>query len=151
MAIVRWQPLRDFVVLKQAADRWFDDVISPAALSRFIDQDGLPLDVYEKDAEIVVKASLPGVKPDEVDISITGDVLTIKGEHKEEQEVKEENYFRKERWQGTFSRSLVLRVPVETDRAEAHFEDGVLTLTLPKATEARPKQIKVEAGSAETK
>jgi HSP20 family protein len=92
----------------------------------------------------VVKAAVPGVKPEEVDVSIIGDILTIKGEHKEEKEVKEDNYFRKERRYGTFSRSVQIPVPVKTDKAEAVFDNGVLTLTLPKAEAVKPKQIKVK-------
>jgi HSP20 family protein len=94
---------------------------------------------------MVVKASLPGVKPEEVDISITKDTLTIKGEHKEEQEVKQDDYFRKERYYGAFSRSLILPVQVQSDKAEATFENGILTLTLPKSEEVKPKQIKIKA------
>jgi len=94
---------------------------------------------------VVVKASLPGIKPEEVDITISGDTLTIKGEHKEEQKVKQEDYLRKERYYGAFSRSLILPVQVKSDKAEAVFENGILTLTLPKAEEVKPKQIKVKA------
>jgi len=101
--------------------------------------------MHQTTNDVVVKASLPGFKPEEVDISITGDTLTIKGAHNEEQEVKEENYFYKERNYGTFSRSILIPVPVKSDKAEAVFEDGVLTLTLPKIEEVKPKQIKVKA------
>jgi len=92
-----------------------------------------------------VKAVLPGAKPEDVDISITGDTLTIKAEHKEEQEVKEEDYFYKECRYGTCSRSVTIPVQVKADKAEAVFENGILTLTLPKAEEVKPKQIKVKA------
>ena len=102
-------------------------------------------DRYQTANDVVVKASLPGFKPEEVDISITGDTLTIKGEHKDEKEVKDEDYFYKERRYGSFSRSLILPIQVQSDKAEAVFEDGILTLTLPKAEEIKPKQIKVKA------
>jgi len=105
----------------------------------------LPLDMYQTDNEVLVKTALPGLKPVEVDISITGDALTIKGEHKEEKEVKEEDYLYKERRYGAFTRSVLIPVRVKSDKAEAVFENGILTLTLPKAEEVKPKQIKVKA------
>ena len=97
-----------------------------------------------KDNEVVVKVTLPGVKPDEVDITITGDALIIKGEHKEEREVKDESYIRRERRSGSFTRTVLIPVSVQSDKAEATFENGVLTLTLPKAEEVKPRQIKVK-------
>ena len=105
----------------------------------------LPLDMYQTANDVVVKAAVPGFKPEEVDISISGDTLTIKGEHKDEQEIKEEDYFCKECRYGAFSRSVALPVQVKSDKAEAVFENGILTLTLPKAEEIKPKQIKVKA------
>jgi HSP20 family protein len=129
-------------------DRLFEDsFVHPSRL--WLEQGSrelsLDLDIYQTDDDVVVKAAIPGTKPEEVDISITGDILTIKGEHKEEQEVKEEDYLRKERHYGSFNRSIQIPVSVESDKAEAVFEDGVLTLTLPKAEEEKPKQIKVKA------
>ncbi|RLC94516.1 MAG: Hsp20/alpha crystallin family protein [Chloroflexi bacterium] len=148
MTMMRWEPFRELMSLRQAMDRLFED--SFVRPTRFWPDFGrgewtLDLDMYQTPNEVVVKAALPGVKPDEVDISITGDTLTIKGEHKEEQEVKEEDYFRRERRYGTFSRSIQIPVPVKSDKADAVFENGVLTLTLPKLEEVKPKQIKVKA------
>lgn len=146
MAIVKWQPFSELVSLRDAMNRLFEDSFVGTSLpTAFGEATAAPVDMYQTDKDVVVKASLPGVKPEEVDISITGDVLTIKGEHKEEQEVKEKGYFRKEMRYGTFNRSLQLPVAVKSDKAEAIFENGVLTLTLPKAEEAKPKQIKVKA------
>ncbi len=145
MTMMRWEPFRDMMSLRNAMDRLFDEsYVRPARVWGEEGAAPLPLDVYQTDGEIVVKATVPGVKPDEVDITITGDTLTIKGEHKEEQEVKEENYIRKERRYGTFARSMIIPVSVQSDKAEAAFENGVLTLTLPKAEEIKPKQIKVQ-------
>jgi HSP20 family protein len=93
----------------------------------------------------VVKAELPGVKPEEVDVSVVEDVLTIKGEHREEKEEKETSYLRRELSYGSFARSVRLPTSVDSNKAEAVFENGVLTLTLPKAEEVKPKQIKVKA------
>jgi HSP20 family protein len=132
--------------LRDAMDRLFEDSFVRPGYSR--GEPGiatLPIDMYQTTDDVVVKAALPGFKPEEVDISITGDTVTIKGEHKEEQEVKDEDYFYKERRYGTFSRSVTLPVQVKSDKAEAVFENGILTLTLPKAEAVKPKQIKVKA------
>jgi HSP20 family protein len=93
---------------------------------------------------VVVKASLPGVKPEDVDITISGDTLTIKGETKTEEEVKREDYLYQERRYGSFSRTIALPSSLQTDKAEATFENGVLTLTIPKIEEVKPKTIKVK-------
>ena len=150
MNMIRWEPFREMTSLRDAMDRLFED--SFVRPSRFWpDQLGrgqLPIDMYQTANDVVVKAVLPGLKPEEVDISITGDTLTIKGEHKEEQEVKQEDYFYKEHRYGGFSRSVAIPVQVKSDKAEATFENGVLTLTLPKAEEIKPKQIKVKAKPA---
>ena len=103
------------------------------------------VDMYQTDDAVVVKSAIPGIKPEDIDISITGDTLTIKGETRVEEEVNEENYIRRERRYGSFCRSLALPLPVVTDKAEAEFENGVLTLTLPKAEEVKPKAIKIKA------
>ena len=148
MTMMRWEPLSDMMSLRNAMDRLFEDsYIRPSRLWPELGRGelSLDLDVYQTDNDVVVKATIPGIKPDEVDISLTGDVLTIKGEHKEEKEVKEEDYFRKERRYGSFSRSIQIPVSVKSDKAEAVFDNGVLTLTLPKAEEVKPKQIKVKA------
>jgi len=133
--------------LKDAMNSLFDEsfVRPPRFWPDQLGRGELPVDMYQTANDVVVKASLPGVKPEEVDISISGDTLTIKGKHEEEREVKQQDYFRKERYYGAFSRSLILPVQVNSDKAEAIFENGVLTLTLLKAEEVKPKQIKVKA------
>ena len=146
MNIVRWQPLSDLVTLRQAMDHFFDDWGKPTSqlVNPFSEMGSMPVDMYQTDKAVVVKASLPGMEPEEVDISITGDVVTLKGEHKEEHEVKEENYLRREHRYGTYYRSLRIPVPIETEDAEAYFDNGILTLILPKMEEAKSKQIKVK-------
>jgi len=146
MSIVRWEPFREMTSLRDAMDRLFEDGLAryPRLWPRLGEWE-LPIDMYQTANEVVVKASVPGLKSDEVDVSITGDTLTIKGGHKEEKEVEEENYIYKERRYGTFSRSMLIPVKVKSDKAEAVFEDGTLTLTLPKAEEVKPRQIKVKA------
>jgi HSP20 family protein len=103
------------------------------------------IDMYQTDDEIVVKGSLPGVKPDDVSLTITGDALTIRGEVKEQQAKDETSYHLPERRFGSFSRTLPLPTVVVTDKAKADFENGILTLTLPKAEELKPKTITLKA------
>lgn len=142
--LIRWEPFRDMLTLRQAMDRLFEDsFVRPAGLAAPVMSE-VALDMYETDSDVVIKAELPGVKPEEVDVSITEDVLTIKGEHKEEKEEKEPNYYRRELRYGSFSRSVRLPAAVNTDKAEAEFENGLLTLTVPKAEEVKPRQIKVK-------
>ena len=105
----------------------------------------MPVDMYETEDSVVVTAAVPGVKPEDIDITVTGDTLTIKGETRAEEEVKEENYIRRECRYGSFCRSLTVPVSIVADKAEAEFENGVLTLTLHKAEEVKPKPIKVKA------
>ena len=144
--IIRWDPFREMIDMGEAMDRLFGRGFSrPWRLLAWDTGDGLfPVDLYETDDEVVVKASLPGVKPEEVQISVTGDTLTIKAETRTEEEVKQPSYHRQERRYGAFQRSLTLPVQVDTDAAEALFEHGVLSLRLPKAPEVRPKTIEVK-------
>lgn len=143
--IVRREPARDLVSLREAMDRLFEDsFVRPWGLAPF-EGTSLSMDIYQTDDAVVVKASLPGVKADEIDVSVTGDMLTIKGESEAEQEVKEENYIRREMRYGSFTRTVPIPVSVQSDKAEATFENGVLTLTLPKAEEVKAKAIKVQA------
>ncbi len=146
MNIVRWQPFSDMVTLRQAMDRLFEDsfVRPPRLAAAYGDEGNLPIDMYQTDDSIVVRASVPGVKPEEVEVTITGDTLTIKGETRAEEEVRKDSFFRQEISYGTFSRSVVLPSSLQTDKAEATFEHGVLTLTIPKAEATKPKQIKIK-------
>jgi HSP20 family protein len=145
--LVRWEPFRDLVSLREAMDRLFEEsFISPrSGWLAPAGAEALAVDMYQTDDAVVVKSPLPGVKPEDIDISVTGDVLTIKGETKAEEEVNEENYVYRECSYGSFSRSLSLPVPVVAGKAQAEFEDGVLILTLPKAEEVKPKAIKIKA------
>ncbi len=145
--LVRWDPFREVVSLREAMDRLLDEAFTrPLALGLGENLAWMPqIDMYQTDDEVVVKATVPGVKPDDLHITITGDVLTIRGEVKQEEEIKDAAYHIRERRYGTFSRSLPLPVPVLTDKAKAEFENGILTLTLPKAEEVRPKTIEVKA------
>jgi HSP20 family protein len=103
----------------------------------------LPLDVYATDDEIVIQAAVPGLKPEDVEITLEGDTLTIKGEFKAP--LENVNYLLQERGYGVFVRTLTLNIPVEADKATARFENGLLTLVLPKAQAVRPRVIKVKS------
>jgi HSP20 family protein len=105
----------------------------------------LPVDMYETEDDIVVKATVPGVKPDEIDVTVTGDLLTIKGEFKQEEKTEKPNYLRQERRFGSFCRQVGLPVGVNADKAKASFENGVLTLEMPKVEAAKTKTVKVSA------
>ena len=139
--LIRWDPFAE-----RSIDRLFDEPfvrpgfgwIAPAGAAN------LAIDMYETKDDVVVKAALPGIKPDQVEVTITGDVLTIRGDSKEENQVKEENYVRKERRFGSFSRCVTLPGGLKADKADAAFENGVLTLKIPKAEESKPKTIKVK-------
>lgn len=142
--LMRWELFREMTTLRQAMDRLFEDsFVGPTGFSTAAIPE-VATDMYETDSDVVIKAELPGVKPEEVDVSVTNNVLTIKGEHKEEREDKETNYWRKELRYGNFSRSLRLPTSVDSDKADAVFKNGVLTLTIPKTEEVKPKQIKVK-------
>ena len=142
--LIRWEPAREMMTLREAMDRLFNDAFThPLSLSG--NNWSIPaVDMYQTDNEVVVKAALPGIKADEVQINVTGEVLTLKGETKQENETKEKAYhIREQRW-GAFERSLVLPTEVIADKAKADFENGVLTITLPKAEEVKPKTINIK-------
>ena len=142
--IIRWEPAREMMTLREAMDRLFDDAFTRPLSLR--DAWSVPaIDMYQTDDEIVVKAALPGIKADEVQINITGEMLTLKGEMKHEEEKKEKAWhMREQRW-GSFERSVVLPTDVVADKTKAEFENGILTITLPKAEEVKPKVINIKA------
>jgi HSP20 family protein len=144
--MIRRDPFTD---LRSTMDRLFDEGFSRPW--RFINTESyeasMPIEVSETDTELVVKAALPGVKPEEVDVTVANDVLTIKAEHKEQTEDNKREFYRREIRYGAFSRSLSLPVKVDADQAEASYDNGVITLRLPKAASIRPKQIKVSSGA----
>ncbi len=142
--LIRWEPAREMMTLREAMDHLFDDAFTRPLTLR--DGWSAPaIDMYQTDDEIVVKASLPGVKADEVQINITGEILTIKGETKQVEEKKDKAWhMREQRW-GTFERAIALPTEVTADKAKAEFENGILTITLPKAEEVKPKIISIKA------
>jgi HSP20 family protein len=150
MAIERWDPFRDVVSLREAMNSLLQDsfVRPSGALSGGVQGGGgFPLDVAENENEFVLHAQLPGVKPEEVQITVHGDTVLIRGETKAEEEKKGQTWHVRERRFGTFQRAVSLNAPIDADKSNAQFENGVLTLTLPKAETAKPKQIKVGTGA----
>jgi HSP20 family protein len=145
-SLIKWEPLSDLVSLRDAMDRLFEDsFVHMRGLPAIFGSEPLALDVFETTDSVVVETAVAGVKPEEIEITITGDLLTIKGETRAEEKVEKANYIRQERRYGAFQRSVQLPGSLVTDKAEATFEDGVLTLTIPKSEESKPKTIKVEA------
>jgi len=143
MAIERWEPLRDMISLRDAVSSLLQEsFVRPGGIAGG-GAAALPLDVHETENEFVVKASLPGVKPEDVQITVHGDTVTIRGETKAEEEKKGQTWHLRERRSGSFQRSVSLPTPIDSDKASARFDHGVLTLTLPKTEKARPKQIKI--------
>ncbi|MCL4561128.1 MAG: Hsp20/alpha crystallin family protein [Chloroflexi bacterium] len=142
--LTRWQPIRDMMSLRDAMDHFFDDTFNREL--GFFEGFSYPvIDMYQTDEDVVLKAMLPGLRADDVRISVTGDVLTLSGEIKEEQEDTKATYHIRERRYGSFTRTIPLPAPVVTEKAKADFENGVLKLTLPKAEEVKPKTISVKA------
>jgi HSP20 family protein len=145
--LIRWEPMREMVTLREAMDRLFDDAFTrPWGMADGMHASSIPaVDLYQTDNEVVVKAALPGMKADDIQINLTGQILTLKGEVERTNEVDEKNdHIREERW-GAFERSVELPTIVVSDNAKAEFENGVLTLTLPKADQALPKMITIKA------
>jgi HSP20 family protein len=133
------------MTLREAMDRLFDDAFTRPINLRDGGWSAPAVDMYQTDDEVVVKVALPGFKADEVQINVTGDVLSLRGELKREQEEKDKAWhIREHRW-SSFERSVALPTQVQADRANADFENGILTITLPKAEEVKPKTISVKA------
>jgi len=147
MSLTRWDPFREVLSLREAMNRMFDDTLFRP--TRFWSEDGgalaVPMDMVETENSLVVTAPLPGVKPEDVSITVTGNTLTIKGEFKQEQDQERGNVHFRERRYGAFHRSIALPTDVDTNQVEATFEDGVLKLNIPKTEEAKPKQIEIKA------
>ena len=154
MAMERWgprrglMPWRPFGELDEIRRRFEDFWPLWPSLGRFpFETEGWApaIDMYEKDDKYMVKAELPGMKEEDVDVSVVGDRLTIKGEKKAETEVKEENYYRSERSYGSFFRSIDLPSDANPDKIEANYEDGILEVEIPKAAGVKPKKVTVSA------
>jgi HSP20 family protein len=144
--ITRYNPYGELVTLRDAMGRLFEDSFVSPLTWRQLDGEVLnpAMDVHQTGDEIIVTASLPGLKAEDVDITITGQTLAVRGEFKADEKVERDQYLYRERRYGTFHRQVELPVRVQGDATTATFEDGVLTLRIPKAEEVKPRQIKVK-------
>jgi HSP20 family protein len=139
----RFEPYRGATTLQEQINRLFNESFGRTVEEGSITTWAPPVDIYETEHELVVKADLPDIDPKDLDIRVENNILTIRGERKFEKKVEEKNYMRVERAYGAFSRSFALASTVDTEAIQAQYENGVLTLTIPKREEAKPKQIKV--------
>jgi HSP20 family protein len=154
MSLVRWNPVRDLATfpsdilgMQKEINRLFDRFFRGGTLDEgeFLTSTWMPaVDIVEKDDEFVARVELPGVSKDDVKVTLQDNILTIRGEKKEEKESKDANYHRLERSYGSFQRSFTLPSSVKGDKVGAEYKDGILTISLPKAEEARRKQIEVK-------
>lgn len=138
-----FDPFREMASLRSMMDQVFDNVLTRQA-EAWRGMEWMALDMYQSDDEIVVKAVLPGIKPEDINVSIANQVLNIRGEVKEEQVNESATYHIRERRSGVVTRAVQLPAPVVSEKARAEFENGILTLMLPKAEEVRPKTISVK-------
>ena len=148
MALARWTPYRDVMAVRDEMNRVLNEVFGRGAgagdeSAWFSGAWSPPVDIYETDEALVMKAELPGFSKDDIGIEMKENTLVISGERKHEAEVKEGNYHRRERMYGAFQRSFMLPTMVDRDKVNASYKDGVLELRLPKAVEAQPKRIAV--------
>jgi|SRR5579863_2736839 len=141
----RWEASRGTSPDSQL-NRLFNDFFGRASQDQNLTTWAPAVDIYEGEHELVVKADLPDIKPEELDVRVENNILTIRGERKFEKKVDEKNYLRVERAYGSFARSFSLANTVNSEAIKADYKDGVLTLSIPKREEAKPKQIKVNVG-----
>src|SRR6266849_10556231 len=145
--LTRWEPFRGATSLQDQMNRLFGDVFERAGEESSLTSWAPAVDIFETEHELVVKADLPDVDPKDLDIRVENKILTIRGERKFEKKVSEDKYLRVERAYRSFSRSFSLANTVNAEAIKADYQNGVLTLTIPKREEAKPKQIKVNVGA----
>ena len=149
MAIIRWAPFREMAAVQERMNQLFNDVYGRQSDDLMARGAWVPpVDIYENgNHELVIKAELPAMTRDEIDVTVEHDTLTLGGEKKFEQDVKDEQYHRVERSYGSFSRSFALPTTVDVGKISAEYKDGVLTIKLPFREQAKPKQIKVDVAA----
>jgi HSP20 family protein len=147
LAYNRFEPFRGTSSLQHHLDRLFNESAERNSEEASLTTWAPSVDIYETEHELVVKADIPDIKPEELDIRVENNILTIRGERKFDKQVSENNYLRVERAYGTFARSFSLASTVNTEAIKADYNNGVLTLRVPKREEAKPKQIKVNVES----
>ena len=147
--LTRWDPAREYSTLQDRMNRLFRESYSPEGPEEALTTTGFapPVDIYEDEHTITLKLEVPGIDEKDIDVRIENTTLTVHGERKIEKEEKEENFRRVERQYGSFTRSFTLPSSVDTGQVSAHYDKGVLKLSLAKKAEAKPKQIKVNVGT----
>ena len=145
MELVPWRPFRELSTFRREMDNLWDRFFGEEPFGRkFIGEWAPSVDVSETKNEVLIKAELPGLEAKDIDVNISGDLLSIKGEKKKEEEEKDEHHHYVERYYGTFERSLKLPFSVKTEKAEATFDKGVLKIKIPKTEEAKKKAVKIK-------
>ncbi|MCK4391183.1 MAG: Hsp20/alpha crystallin family protein [Desulfobacterales bacterium] len=145
MEITPWRPFGELSTLRREMDTLWNRFFGETRFPKVFAQEWMPsVDISETKENLVAKVELPGLEAKDIDISISGDVLTVRGEKKREKEKKEEHYHYRERYSGSFQRSFRLPVGVQGDKVDATFKNGVLKITLPKAEEAKKKEIEIK-------
>jgi HSP20 family protein len=145
--LAKWSPFREVSRLREEMDRLWQDFFGPRRrVLRPLAEEWVPaVDISETADKVTVRAEVPGMDAENIEISLSGDILTIRGEKKAEKEEKEENFYLMERSYGSFARSLRLPAAAEADKIEASYKQGVLTITCPKKEEVKPKKISIKA------
>lgn len=145
MNIIRWDPFRDLTTLRERMNRLFEEAYTSRGEEKdLVSSKWNPsVDIYEKENAIVLKAELPGIDENDIELKIEDSTLTLKGDRKFEKETKEENYHRIERSYGSFYRSFTLPRNIDQDKIKAESENGILKVTLPKKAELKPKKVKI--------
>jgi HSP20 family protein len=144
MSLTRWEPFRELVALRNAFDRLIDEPLARRGDWLAALRDVPAMNMYDVNGSVAVDIALPGVKPEEVEINVTGNTLVVKGEHREKEEVNEEDYYRREVHYGSFTRTIEFPMGVDIDKIEAKFEDGVLKIVAPKLPEAHTKRVEIK-------
>ena len=142
-SITRWDPFRNISSLQEQMNGLFESSLPNRGANSALTTWAPAVDIYETENELVLKADLPDINEKDLDVRVENNMLTIRGERKFEQQVKEDNYLRIERTYGSFSRSFGLPNTVNTEAIKAEYENGVLTVELPKRAESKPKQVKI--------
>jgi HSP20 family protein len=150
--LTRWDPLRDLATMQNRINRFVRESYSPEVPEEALTTTSFapPVDIYEDEHTIAVKMEVQGIDEKDIDVRIENNTLTVHGERKIEKEEKEENFRRVERQYGSFTRSFTLPSSVDTGQVSAHYDKGVLKISLARKAEAKPKQIKVNVGSEKT-
>jgi len=145
MAIIRWEPFRDLMTLREKMNRLFEEAfITRGEEKEMVSGTWTPsVDIYETENALILSAEVPGIEENDIEIKIENSTLTLHGERKFEKETKEENFHRIERAYGTFHRSFTLPNYIDQDKIKAEHENGILKITMPKKTEMKPRKVKV--------